>query len=121
MNKEEVWERVLVLWKKLSETPNKDIKNIHFSDYEESLQSNFKNSILEELGYNHCKSGCPFCEEYYINNNCNDCPISFGERLNCAYKTPYGDWSSIITTCYIHRQEFAKDFYEWLKEIHEKV
>lgn len=124
MNKEEVWERVLALWKRQSEIPDMNLRHLEFSDYEHSLQSRFKNSILEELGYTRCESGCPFCEEYYhiYDDNireCHNCPISFGVRLNCAFDSPYADWSNSITFLDRHNQDLAKAFYEWLKEKHE--
>jgi len=100
------WKETLMLWKRLSETPSELLMDGRVSVI-------FKNSILNELGIESKKHGCPFCEEYYGTANC---PLGscLGSSISC-YNTPYGDWEKDV-----HNQQKAKVFYEYLLELYKK-
>ena len=109
VTREDAWEACLALWKRLSEMPD---------DYIRSNTSDFKNEILDSLGYEDCNLGCPFCE-YFHNGNCDDCPLG-KEFDGCLTEPcPYCKWSDYADEG-THDQESAKKFYECLCELHEK-
>jgi len=99
------WKECLALWKKLSETP--DCAIVPRSAME------FKNSVLNDLGYGDCKMGCPFCQ-YFV--GCKDCPL-MKEFGGCVTRPcPYVKWLRTVG----HNQEYAKACYDCLRELHEK-
>ncbi len=96
-------EASLKLWKYMSE--NEPPKDINKSDY--------KNSVLNKLGYKNCRHGCPLCEMFYNIKKCLDCPLE-GIGLGCYNeKYHYTYWEHSPTT------ENARLFYEELKVMFE--
>lgn len=105
---ERVWTECLALWKYLSELPDEETALRGWAYHCESI----KQGVLEILGIGYRINGCPFCEEFLHEHNCpfGDCG---SEGSSPCYNTPYKMWEDETDKGW-HRQELARDFYEYL-------
>ncbi len=105
-------EATLKLWKYMSENEQpKDMAGCNITNY--------KNSVLNKLGYKDCYSGCPLCEIFSNLGNCTNCPLGAiveTTRWSCYDKKyHYKYWEHSPTT------ENARLFYEELKVMFEEL
>lgn len=104
------WKECLMLWKKLSETPDTDVPKGDVT-YTATL---FKNKVLKKLGIRKRKFGCPFCESFF---NTRKCPLGNckGWSRSCL-STSYHWWERKVEVERKHKQDLAKDFYDYLQK-----
>ena len=76
-------------------------------------QADFKNIILNELGYEECKQGCPLCEVYF-DKMCIFGQCSFINRSCLKYG--YSEWAELVTENHISFKKLASKFYQELKK-----
>lgn len=94
-----------MLWKRLSEIPDKEIPQ---------GITKFKNENLKELGLEACCFGCPFCEVFL---NTNFCPLGdCRSNATPCYSTPFRRYEQEHAKGAKHNQELAKKFYDYLNE-----
>ena len=102
----DAWEACLALWKRLSEMPDLKVVKVSY----------FKYGILNELGYQDCVYGCPFCTYFGDRYNlCAGCPL-YKKFDGCLKPVcPYSDWNNNA-----HDQAAAKKFYDCLCGLYEE-
>ena len=111
--RKKAWDECLEMWERLSEIPNK------------SSSIGIKSEVLRDMGITErYLRGCPMCETYYdydADNLCNECPIQkyivISIVTSCfgCLKTPYDNYEGKCYDEFVHSQELAKKFYDWLK------